>query len=259
VCDRRNGACAETICNKDEATCSEWLAALVRCGPDRVTQVFETCAIACNKGLGPGNGNGSCASPTGDQLITDRAPELKPSAELWPPPVISVCVRGLVETGRELRLIRDEVNSTWGRYSGLSFAGWGECSASSGSAQIELTLDEPGDGACRDALGTMDHWGYPGFGGTTQMHICRAYLDVETHSTKITSDDSVLRFMARHEFGHVLMGRAFGSHASSRLSVKARRRPVSSPKPAPHRGKQPSHPSRAPTRTYRKRARSCPT
>jgi hypothetical protein len=185
-CDRNTGACAAKKCDEDYASCIGQVLSV--CGPDLVTLIQELCTWGCDQF------NRVCL-PAEDQLVVDRPPEISSSSAFWPDPIIPVCVR---DAGSgEWDEIRAEVESTWGRYASVGFVGWNECGVS-GAPGVELTLVEN----CAGELGGMPRHGYPGPGATLPVRICRSYYDA--YGDPHDASEALLRFVARHEFGHVL-------------------------------------------------------
>jgi hypothetical protein len=91
--------------------------------------------------------------------------------------------------------VQDEVQRTWGRYSSVTFSGFQGCTPESAGVRVTFV-----DG-CVDELGGIDRLGYPGPGGHSKLRICTSYV---ANGQTRTSDEALIRFLARHEFAHVL-------------------------------------------------------
>jgi hypothetical protein len=203
-CDRRSGACAvvpQECVRADPFDYSACEGSLMRsCGPDLVNIVVEECYFGCHPN------DKTCNDESGGALIVDRVPPTQGDFVFWPTPV-PVCFEDEVidevdDTDRAV--IRDEVESTWGRYASIAFSGWGLCSIPpTDVAEVRISL-EP---ACESELARIPRYGYPGPRAKLDLEICKRYVDDNGY---VEVDDALLRYVARHLFGHVL-GRAHDS------------------------------------------------
>ena len=131
-CDRRSGACADLAGNcqyempgYQYASCPLGGVYAETCGPDLVSITIEYCELGCD------NSTQRCRQPSADELVFDRVPPTQADYVFWPTPVIPVCFRDEGgELDSERAAIRDEIESTWGRYSSIAFSGWSDCSSS---------------------------------------------------------------------------------------------------------------------------------
>jgi hypothetical protein len=199
-CDRRNGACADIEGNCEDVQlgyhwleCPEFGTIAKSCGPDLVTIVEEECYFGCNIRTR------QCAEPSAGELLVDRVPPTQNDFVFWPTPVIPVCFGG-EGNDSERAAIRDEVESTWGRYSSIAFSGWGDCTnALPEPAEVRISFLND---ACVGELASISRYGYPGPGATLDLAICKSYVDA--NGATLDADDAMLRYVARHLFGHVL-------------------------------------------------------
>jgi hypothetical protein len=195
-CDRRTGACGPTVCqNVGDAFCSGHYS--LTCGPDRVTQDREHCALGCDLETG------ACEPLSTRELRLDHV-ESAWEGRPWPDPLIPVCFRDAepdAATRAEKAAVRLAVDTSWGRYSGAAFVGWSSCSGQSAGVEIELVDD------CSGELARLPRAGYPGPGQALPVELCRSYIDLEgtrqpAHGEP--TDLALLAFVAKHVFGHVI-------------------------------------------------------
>jgi hypothetical protein len=168
------------------------------CGPDLVNIVVEECYFGCHPN------DKTCNDQSGGVLIVDRLPATQGDFVFWPTPVIPVCFQDGDNDFERRTAIRDEVESTWGRYASIAFSGWGPCSMSpTDLAEVRISLVD----LCHRELAQITRYGYPGPDAKLDLTICKGYDDV---NGELPVDDVLLRYVARHLFGHVL-GRAHDS------------------------------------------------
>jgi hypothetical protein len=188
-CDRATGSCGFRRCERDICSFGQSL----RCGPDQVTATIEACLFSCNES------DGQCTDPGPDQLIVDRNRDIVTYQAFWPDRLIPVCARDAAEFPEAWRIVRDAVESTWGRDTGAAFQGWSECTPDSPGVELRLIED------CEGELARIPFNGYPGPGARVPVAICRTYFDNDPSSLDpTTTAPSLLRFIAVHAFGHVL-------------------------------------------------------
>jgi len=197
-CDRRTGTCGPIYgpCEAPgQGICFDHGRQV--CGPDLTDFTEERCVFGCSEN------DGTCFPPVADELVVDRAPDISSGDAWWPGPLIPVCVHGLEQWSVPSSLIRDAATATWGAQGGVSFAGWGECSQGmDSSSRVELSFRT----GCRGELASIDRYGYPGPNTPVSVTFCLSYhSQVEPGASEpIEVGDELLRFLARHEFGHVL-------------------------------------------------------
>lgn len=200
-CDRRTGTCAQMLCDKTgDFGCSG--DAMMVCGPDLVTLSLEPCDFGCIPG--ETQSEDACAQQTVQQLLIDRPGGERFEDRRWPSPAIPVCFRDVASSAEneELReAIRHAVDTTWGRYDGVTFVGWNDCEETGDGVEIEL-LDD-----CEDTLAKVPRLGYPGDEAVLALGICRSYFDAkgDRHPRPGAPPDlELVGFVAEHVFGHVL-------------------------------------------------------
>jgi hypothetical protein len=204
TCDRRGGACGQVFpgcANPDDHVCVLENAVdgfyLLTCGPDLLSAELVPCPFGCE--TNDETKDDHCNEPTDGQLILERPPVVTTDLAFWPGPTIPVCF--VNPSDGPAAAIRDEIDRTWGRFGGISFSGWGECSEELTGVTVKFVALREGD-ECVDELGGIDRIGYPGATGTVNVTLCRRFTDAKP-SGRIASE-ALLRLVARHEFGHVL-------------------------------------------------------
>lgn len=192
-CDRRTGTCGTVQCEAaGPAWCSDDSSFV--CGPDLVTTELVNCDFGCS------GSTHACDLPLSRELLIDRPATFGVTA-IWPSPLIAVCWREPAPASQELRdVVREAVDTAWGRRSGASFVGWGECSGETEGVELEL-LDD-----CDGTLASVPRVGYPGPGNALRIGLCQSYFreGVRQPEPGKPTDLSLLHFVAQHAFGHVL-------------------------------------------------------
>jgi hypothetical protein len=117
---------------------------------------------------------------------------------LWPDAPIPVCFAS-DDSAENLRYwARSSVEQGWGRYLDLDFSGWETCeSADTPGVLVEFLED------CRARIASAVSLGYPGAGKQVRVGICRSYHDDAAGRPRDLEEHQV-RFVALHQFGHVL-------------------------------------------------------
>jgi hypothetical protein len=99
--------------------------------------------------------------------------------------------------------IRSEAERTWGRYLNVEFTGWGECSSATVQGVVIEFLED-----CELRLGGKPPNGFPGNPpgnqGQSRVGICSSYQNAAGVLEKMEDNEPLLRFVVRHQFGHVL-------------------------------------------------------
>ncbi len=198
-CDRRTGACTPiaAACKRpgELQFCDVGNLEAFLCGPDLVTLERVVCAVRCDHGTG-------CVDLLPDQVLLDRVESTVLEGRLWPEPFIPVCFRGDDPDEAALRAaVRLAVDTTWGRYAGVSFLGWDSCSGETHGVELDFVDD------CEGVLDSIPRAGYPGNGQSLPVELCRSYFDSEGTRHPALGDPpdvSLLAFAAQHVFGHVL-------------------------------------------------------
>jgi hypothetical protein len=190
LCDRSDGACRSiaSICISHGGSACTGGDRLLDCDVSPFDPKEHLCPFGCR--------DAACLPGTGDQLIVHTQSPTSWGTGAWPGPIPVCFVDG--EESDELRhIVRDEVESTWARWYNVDFAGWGTCEDGVTERVAIEFLDD-----CRAKLAS-DAWiGKPSTGAETRFGICRTYLDANDMSQ--TLEEPVMRFLARHQFGHVL-------------------------------------------------------
>jgi hypothetical protein len=163
---------------------------LIDCAADPFVPPTRFCPFGC--------GPGGCLPGVGDQLIVHT--ESHPGSRIWPDGPIPVCFADdddSAENARLQRLTRSEAEQSWARYLDVEFIGWGSCENLAKPRVVVEYLDD-----CDGRLASGVRIGNPGIGGESRVGICRSYRDAEGlfHVT----NDALVRFIARHQFGHVI-------------------------------------------------------
>jgi hypothetical protein len=190
-CDPASGACREvhfTCTNYTGRHCTE-NGGLLDCETSPFGSGARQCPFGCL--------DGACLDGTGNRLIVHTEVSDWFRSELWPAD-IPVCFVPGSETASMQAFIREEVESTWGRYGNLNFSGFGSCSDGAEGVIVEFLED------CRGRLGSGVELGYPGAGKASHVGFCRTYRDARGMLRRMDDDEALTRFMARHQFGHVL-------------------------------------------------------
>ena len=216
-CDRRSGACGVAYdgCTGDTKPgakhCGGLLTSdLVTCGPDLVTAEIEHCVFGCS------SEKRACLQQYGTRLQLEQPPRVTAVGAFWPAPPsgdtqVPVCVTNPEATlpegdedslAKQVRYVRDEVESTWGRYGGVAFTGWGPCESAATGVKLSLVGVSGHDDPCTAELGGIDRVGYPGKAGSLDLRLCIRFRD--TNGDARTASEELLRIVARHEFGHAL-------------------------------------------------------
>jgi len=160
----------------------------IDCAADPFEPPHRICPFGC--------ASGECLVGTGDQLIVHTEP---PGTGIrdWPGQ-IPVCFASDAEADGSMRgWTRSEVERGWGRYLDVVFEGWGICeSADTPGVVVEFIED------CRGRIAGPLLAGYPGDRRQRRVGICRTYRDASDEPHDM--NEPLARFVARHQFGHVL-------------------------------------------------------
>ena len=142
---------------------------------------------------------GRCLPGTGDELIVHTDDDDQTGGSRWPSAIIPTCFLKSDTDAQLPAWIRSEVERTWGRYLNVEFTGWGECSSDSVEGVVIEFLEN-----CELRLGGKPPNGFPGDGGQSRVGICSSYENSAGGLEFMTQNESLLRFVVRHQFGHVL-------------------------------------------------------
>jgi hypothetical protein len=190
-CDRSTATCRfiDSACyNYIEPHCTSE-GALVDCD-ESAFEPLRQCPFGCLEG--------ACLPGSGNQLIVHTEDHSSSNSDFWPSDIPVCFIPGESTAGMQ-DVIRDEVESTWGRYGRIQYTGWGTCEqGATGTVVIEFLED------CRARLGSHVMLGYPGPYAASRVGFCRTYRDARGDLKRMDQDEALTRFMARHQFGHVL-------------------------------------------------------
>jgi hypothetical protein len=172
---------------------------LIDCADNPFVPPKRECPFGC--------ANGACLPGTGDQLIVHTEPH-RNGAMPWPDAPIAVCFSGGDSTRSLRHWTRSSVEQGWGRYLDIDFVGWETCeSAETPGVHVEFLED------CRGRTASAVSLGYPGAGKQLIVGICRSYRD-DAGGKLRDLEEAVVRFVALHQFGHVL-----GLHEADKAAV----------------------------------------
>jgi hypothetical protein len=193
LCARNTGACSLSVCDPDEPRVCMNNSRQV-CDPDLIDTWFEPCPLGCL--------DGACLKPTSTERLTDRTASPYPDRRTWPNPIVPVCFVELDPSTLELRdAIRLAVDSTWGRFSGLGFSGFEECTGATPAIEVAFVEE------CRDELARVPGIGYRGSGESFRIDLCLSHFDLQGKRQPDVGDPvdiPLVAFMAKHTFGHAL-------------------------------------------------------
>lgn len=188
-CDRTTAMCRDIggACTNYVGPYCTSGGGLIDC-EDNVFDGVHQCPFGCL--------DGACLLGTDNQLIVHTEHHPNSDSNTWPSDVPVCFVPGENTEGMQ-DVIRDEVESTWGRYGRVQFTGWDTCEDGATGVVIEFLED------CRARLGSQVALGYPGDGAASRVGFCRTYRDARGALKHMDQDEALTRFMARHQFGHV--------------------------------------------------------
>jgi hypothetical protein len=191
-CDRTTGTCGLQVCTDAGArTCEAGDSRI--CGPDEATWITEPCPFGCLP-------SGACDGPADYELLIDRPGPLRTPTGAWPNPLIPVCWQG-PETDAmsdSARVVRETVETTWGRFSSVGFPGWDTCGDKATGVELRFV------NRCEGELARVPFLGYPGPSATLPVELCTSYLDAGLIPDEVQVSDELLGLVALHVFGHVL-------------------------------------------------------
>jgi hypothetical protein len=162
---------------------------LIDCAANPFAPPDRKCPFGCS--------SGACLTGIGDRFIVHT--ELHTGGAMpWPDAPIPVCFAS-GDTPESLRQwTRSSVEQGWRRYLDLEFSGWQSCeSAETPGVVVEFLED------CRARIAGAVSLGYPGPGKQVRVGICRSYHDDAGGGPRDLEEHHV-RFVALHQFGHVL-------------------------------------------------------
>jgi len=192
-CDPKYRECrAEQFpCEAREDSFCEGDFSLTDCSDPFVPAHFQ-CPFGCEAGR--------CLPGTGDELVvhTEQVP-WNAAAARWREP-ISVCFHDGGEDTALVGIIRDEVERGWGKLLDVEFPGWAACTGDEVGRRVELTFRDD----CEMRLGSAVPDGAPPEGETRRVEFCRTYYTAGGELEVLLEHEGLLRFVARHQFGHVL-------------------------------------------------------
>jgi hypothetical protein len=194
-CGRKTGACTQVTCDAPgPIACSA--EGLSVCDPDLVASWFEACPFGCDELTV------ACAKPKASERLTDRTASAYANRRPWPDPIVPVCFADRAPSTLELRdAVRLAVDSTWGRFSGLSFSGFEECAGLAPAIEVGFVEE------CRNELARVSGIGYRGSGEPFRIELCISHFDSEGGRHPEVGepiDVPLVAFMAKHTFGHAL-------------------------------------------------------
>ena len=113
---------------------------------------------------------------------------------------ISVCFRSETESDSLIGVIRDEAERSWGRFLNIEFSGWSACTEPADGPRVEIEFLED----CRSRLGSdVPLGGKSVEAEVARVGICRSYRDSGDVLQDIAQHEALLRFVTRHQLGHV--------------------------------------------------------
>lgn len=139
-------------------------------------------------------------SVTEDPLYTAFSPGVA-AAGLWPNGAVPVCFSNVSPTAAYSKMLRNEIESKWGRYGNVRFTGWGACPSGNPGNVVRINNESGGTGPRSDVGRKFAD----GVAVPTDMYLyfsrwsgCGGFLWFGA------SDDECFRYTAVHEFGHAL-------------------------------------------------------
>lgn len=141
-----------------------------------------------------GCAHGTCLSGHGDQLILHTELQL---AQTMPwTRNIPVCFAD--DAGAELRRwTRGAVTQGWTRNADVAFEGWGDCPTQDAEGVV-IEFPRGCQGRLVSAVARTRE------ASQLRVGICRSYFDAGGVERELADDETLARFLARHQFGHVL-------------------------------------------------------
>lgn len=175
---------------RDDSFC-EGDFALTDCSNPFIPAHFQ-CPFGC--------GAGRCLPGSGDELVvhTEQVP-WNAASTLWREP-IAVCFHDAGEDAALVAVIRDEIERGWGRLLDIEFPGWAACTGDETGRRVELAFRND----CEMRLGSAVADGAPPAGEARRVEFCRTYYTAGGELEVLLEHEELLRFVARHQFGHVL-------------------------------------------------------
>jgi hypothetical protein len=197
--ERCNAASAEGVeCEKVDPLCAASTKAVCAsnssvtdCGVSQFQPPSRICPYGCQAGR--------CLPGTGDELIVHTDDDNQSGGPRWDEIRIPVC---FLESDANAPLparIRSEAERTWGRYLNVEFTGWGECSSATVAGVVIEFLE-----GCELRLGGKPPNGFLGREEQSRVGICSSYQNAARVLEHMERNQPLLRFVARHQFGHVL-------------------------------------------------------
>jgi hypothetical protein len=158
---------------------------LLDCETRRPEATYRYCPFKCE--------GGACLPGVGDQLIVHtRDVPLTGTATR----TIPVCVLDAVRDDDVLvEWIRDEVERTWARTVDYEFVDWAACDERLPETGVILSFASD----CRGRLVNDFENGSP-----ARVEICRSFFDAAGDLHLAQDEEALVRFLTRHQFGHVI-------------------------------------------------------
>lgn len=179
---------------------------LIDCASNPITPPERVCPFGC--------ATGACLPGTGDQLIVHTEPHGVSGAQRSGD--IPVCFAS--NPGADLkRWIRSAVEQGWARYLAVEFTGWGECESEPRGVILEFPENCRGRIASPVRARTSNDVQND---AEQRVGICRSYFDASGERHDLDENEALVRFVARHQFGHVLGLREAGIHDVSTVMVR---------------------------------------
>ncbi|HEX6271724.1 MAG TPA: hypothetical protein VFZ53_01725 [Polyangiaceae bacterium] len=172
------------------AVCASDGGKVIDCSVSQFQPPSRICPYGCQAGR--------CSPGTGDELIVHTEDDDDQGGlARWSIP-IPVCFLKS-DTDVPPAWIRSEVERTWGRYLNVEFTGWGECSSPTVAGVVIEFLEN-----CELRLGGKPPTGSPGREEQSRVGICKSYRNAAGELEEMKNNEPLLRFVVRHQFGHVL-------------------------------------------------------
>jgi hypothetical protein len=188
-CDRTLGECVALDAHCFEVASSGPLCegnTVLDCGPDVWTAGVQVCPYGCR--------DGACVPGSEGELTLHTG--LVPPHLAWDDP-ISVCLAaGAADDAESVAWVRSEVERTYSRFFAIDFSGWQACKPR--ATGVVLSFADACRGSLVNDLGLVE----PAPNAVVPVTLCRSIAGAKGAPAPVS--ESLLRLLARHQFGHVL-------------------------------------------------------
>lgn len=190
-CDPLRSECRELspVCSALRPACMSGYPILYDCDANPFDPPQLLCPFECDRD--------HCVPGPKDGLAVH--PELAFDAPLRTHQMpIEVCFLDAAGDTALAAIVRDEAESSWGRLLDVEFSGWSECTPSADPSRLELEfVDDCPSGASHLVL-QQDTT------GVSRIGFCRTFRNLAGDPESMADHEALLRFVTRHQFGHVL-------------------------------------------------------